>query len=417
MLVSGLLLLLLLSSVLLVDIPTATGFELQSLQQPQPQQKQQQSHVFFFSTPEELQQAVDIYLTQDPLNVTNLESVYGPIEAWDVSRITHFDNLFNARTRNPLAASITVDLSLWNVSNAQYMHDMFLDAAMVDFDVSGWKVSKVLHFNGMWEGATSFTGRGLEQWDVSQGRLFMSMFANTRSLSPTVDLRNWNVENAERLTAMFRDSNFGQPTTAAGESDILVQREDAPKPYDLCEWVWKLPPAAQTDGMFAGTFCPDPSDPNLLSRNTVVSFCVPCKDLPPVQNPTDEIIDTTTTIDPEDSSHRPNILFIMADQMRYDMIRAVQDELPQYNNAFKISTPNLDRLKQQGAYFRNVYCQCAVCAPARATLRTGCTIERTGIQHNDLTTEYMNGPLFQDRVEKLQGLDQILVEKLGYVSE
>jgi arylsulfatase A-like enzyme len=99
------------------------------------------------------------------------------------------------------------------------------------------------------------------------------------------------------------------------------------------------------------------------------------------------------------------------------MIRSVQDELEQYNQYFKIDTPNLDRLRSSGVYFRNAYCQCAVCGPARTTLRTGCTIERTGIQHNDLVTEFENGPLFQDRVKNLEGIDHILVEKLGYVSE
>jgi arylsulfatase A-like enzyme len=58
-----------------------------------------------------------------------------------------------------------------------------------------------------------------------------------------------------------------------------------------------------------------------------------------------------------------------------------------------------------------------VCAPARTTIRTGCTIERTGIQHNDLAMEYETWPWFQERVENLVGLDHVLVEKLGYLSE
>jgi hypothetical protein len=58
-----------------------------------------------------------------------------------------------------------------------------------------------------------------------------------------------------------------------------------------------------------------------------------------------------------------------------------------------------------------------VCAPARTSIRTGCTIERTGIQHNDLIYEYVNGELFTKRVEALEGLDHILVEQYGYVSE
>jgi Sulfatase len=69
-----------------------------------------------------------------------------------------------------------------------------------------------------------------------------------------------------------------------------------------------------------------------------------------------------------------------------------------------------------GAYFGTAYCQCSVCAPPRASLRTGCTIERTGIQHNELISEYQNSALFTQRVEKLEGLDQVLT-RLGYTSE
>jgi hypothetical protein len=358
-----------------------------------------------FSTPEELQLAVDMFLSQDPQNLTLLDSTYGPIETWDVSQITHFDNLFNARTRNPLAATVNVDLSRWDVGNAQYMHDMFLDAAMIDFDVSQWDTSNVIHFNGMWEGALLFQGRGLERWDVSQGKLFMSMFAQTQSLLPSLDLRNWNLRDAERLSNMFRDSNFGS------DCGIMTRNEPSSSykevTYNLCDWMNIIPLNAQMDGMFSGTDCPDPNDPDLLlvaQTDAAVSFCVPCTGKPSQPVPTS-------------SAGRPNVLLIMADQMRFDMIRSVQEELRHYDGHFKIETPNLDRLKQQGVYFRNAYCQCAVCAPARTTIRTGCTIERSGIQHNDLVSEYENGPLFQERVENLEGIDHVLVDKLGYVSE
>jgi hypothetical protein len=62
-------------------------------------------------------------------------------------------------------------------------------------------------------------------------------------------------------------------------------------------------------------------------------------------------------------------------------------------------------------------CQCAVCGPARTTLRTGCTVERTGIQHNDLTIEFLYNPFYKQRVQELESIDQVLVEKMGYVSE
>jgi arylsulfatase A-like enzyme len=109
----------------------------------------------------------------------------------------------------------------------------------------------------------------------------------------------------------------------------------------------------------------------------------------------------------------------MTDQQRYDAIRRVQDELLTYDAKLKIRTPNLDRLSREGAYVRTAYTQSPVCGPARTTLRTGCTIERTGVQTNPLddSVNGLNPKLFQNKINQLEGLDQILVEDHGYVSE
>jgi arylsulfatase len=61
---------------------------------------------------------------------------------------------------------------------------------------------------------------------------------------------------------------------------------------------------------------------------------------------------------------KPNILFIMCDQMRYDAIGA--------NGNSKIQTPNLDRLFRESVNFTNAYTPNPICVPARASLTTGC---------------------------------------------
>jgi arylsulfatase len=60
---------------------------------------------------------------------------------------------------------------------------------------------------------------------------------------------------------------------------------------------------------------------------------------------------------------RPNIVLIMADQMRADCIRAA-------GNA-AIETPHLDRLARGGVLFRAAYSSTPTCTPARAALLTG----------------------------------------------
>jgi choline-sulfatase len=66
---------------------------------------------------------------------------------------------------------------------------------------------------------------------------------------------------------------------------------------------------------------------------------------------------------------RPNILFVMTDQQRFDTIAALGHR--------PAVTPNLDRLVQRGVAFTRAYSSCPVCIPARYTLMTGCEPSRT----------------------------------------
>jgi len=74
---------------------------------------------------------------------------------------------------------------------------------------------------------------------------------------------------------------------------------------------------------------------------------------------------------------KPNLLFIMTDQQRFDALSIAGNTV--------LKTPNLDRLAKQGAWFRNAYTQCAVCAPTRASLLTGCTVENHQILTNEVS--------------------------------
>lgn len=75
------------------------------------------------------------------------------------------------------------------------------------------------------------------------------------------------------------------------------------------------------------------------------------------------------------SDNRPNILYLMCDQFRYDCIRALGNT--------GIHTPNLDRLARRGVVFERAYSTCPVCIPARWTLRTGRETWNTGCYANE----------------------------------
>jgi len=72
----------------------------------------------------------------------------------------------------------------------------------------------------------------------------------------------------------------------------------------------------------------------------------------------------------EASTERPNIIFIMADDLGYGDLGVYGQEV--------IQTPNIDQLAQDGLRFTQVYAGASVCAPSRSVLMTG--------QHSGNTT-------------------------------
>ena len=100
---------------------------------------------------------------------------------------------------------------------------------------------------------------------------------------------------------------------------------------------------------------------------------------------------------------KPNLLFIMTDQQRYDALSVAGNTV--------LKTPNLDRLAKQGVWFKNAYTPCAVCAPARSSILTGTTVENNGMKTNGLAYDYR-----QDGLMTMPTFDEILSAK-GYHCE
>lgn len=60
---------------------------------------------------------------------------------------------------------------------------------------------------------------------------------------------------------------------------------------------------------------------------------------------------------------KPNVLFILSDQHRYDCVG--------YSRDYPVKTPNLDRLAAEGAAFANAFTPIPLCCPARQSLLHG----------------------------------------------
>ncbi|OAQ83178.1 choline-sulfatase [Purpureocillium lilacinum] len=80
-----------------------------------------------------------------------------------------------------------------------------------------------------------------------------------------------------------------------------------------------------------------------------------------------------TTKGPDGS--RPNILYIMADQL-------AAPQLKMYNPESQIKTPNLDRLAAGSVQFDSAYCPSPLCAPSRMSMITGLLPMKIGAYDN-----------------------------------
>ncbi|HEX9046807.1 MAG TPA: sulfatase [Verrucomicrobiae bacterium] len=78
--------------------------------------------------------------------------------------------------------------------------------------------------------------------------------------------------------------------------------------------------------------------------------------------------------DPSKPSRKPNVLFIMSDDMRV--------EIGCYGSRFGAQTPNLDALAKSGVQFERNYCQFPLCNPSRVSLLTGRNPTKTSVLGN-----------------------------------
>ncbi len=97
---------------------------------------------------------------------------------------------------------------------------------------------------------------------------------------------------------------------------------------------------------------------------------------------------------------RPNLLFIMTDQQRFDAMSCAGNSV--------IETPNMDRLAREGVMFKNAYVANPVCVPSRAVFLTGLSPVNVKVEDN--------GDYTSDDVPNVPTFDSILVEN-GYAAE
>lgn len=112
---------------------------------------------------------------------------------------------------------------------------------------------------------------------------------------------------------------------------------------------------------------------------------------------------TTKDSDDQVAQDRPNVIFILADDLGYGDLGFLGQQY--------IETPNIDRLAKEGMFFTRHYSGSPVCAPSRSTLLTGLHTGHTPIRGNSEVQPEGQLPL----TDSLQTLSKIF-QQAGYAT-
>jgi N-acetylglucosamine-6-sulfatase len=99
-------------------------------------------------------------------------------------------------------------------------------------------------------------------------------------------------------------------------------------------------------------------------------------------------------------SERMNVIYILTDDQRYDEIGFLNPV---------ISTPNMDKLAQEGVHFANSFVTTSLCSPSRATILTGQYMHNHGVVDNNVAPK--EGTVFFPQYLQQAGYETALVGK------
>ena len=128
----------------------------------------------------------------------------------DVSFVTDFSNVFNmffwqsdvftvADSRK-----INVDISKWDMSNAEELNCMFYSCRGFNCDISEWAMPKAKDFSFMFNACENFD-IDISGWDMSSAEKLDAMFQKCTKFNQPIG--KWNTENVESIDHMFFEAS------------------------------------------------------------------------------------------------------------------------------------------------------------------------------------------------------------------
>jgi len=136
-------------------------------------------------TDDNFHQAIDTCLSTNPVDGLCIDCEYGAMPDWDVSNVTHMDNMFRGTFQ------FNQNISNWDVKHVIDMRSMFASAIQFNNDIGNWDVSNVIDMKSMFATAWQFN-QDISNWDVSNVTNMRLMFIHASNFNQ--DISNWCVE-------------------------------------------------------------------------------------------------------------------------------------------------------------------------------------------------------------------------------
>ncbi len=146
-------------------------------------------------TDDNFEDAVDTCLETNPVDGLCINSEYGPMPDWDVSKVTDMSGVFGYLSNE----NFNADLSAWDVSNVTDMSNMFAQSNF-NQDISSWDVSNVTNMSGMFSSGYKFN-QDISSWDVSKVTNISYMFSNAWVFNQ--DLSSWDVSKVSKCKEFY----------------------------------------------------------------------------------------------------------------------------------------------------------------------------------------------------------------------